>query len=154
MKKLGEKLKALVDQEAIAFDLFVVHYTVSPTGLFRFYVDSQEPLSMKSLADFTRHVSNLIDENDFGDHPFTFEISSPGADAPLKDFRQFHKHVGRSFEIHTQENSYTGKLEAIDGDVLKILKEYKEKGKKKIEIQPVDVPFSDIKEAKIIISFK
>jgi ribosome maturation factor RimP len=62
--------------------------------------------------------------------------------------------VGRSFEIHTQENSYTGKLEAIDGDVLKILNDYKEKGKKKIEIQPVDVPFSDIKEAKIIISFK
>jgi ribosome maturation factor RimP len=154
MKKLGEKLKAIVEHEAKAFDLFVVHHTVSPTGLFRFYVDSQEVLSMKVLADFTKQVSNIIDEGDFGEHPFTFEISSPGADAPLRDFRQFHKHIGRSFEIHTQENSYTGKLEAIEGDILKILNEYKEKGKKKIEIQAVDVPFSDINEAKIIISFK
>lgn len=154
MKKLGDKLKALVDQEAQAFDLFVVHYTVSPTGLFRFYVDSQEPLSMKSLADFTKQVSNAIDEGDFGEHPFTFEISSPGADAPLKDFRQFHKHIGRSFEIHTENDFYTGKLEEIDGEILKILHEHKEKGKKKVEIQPVNIPFSDIKEAKIIISFK
>ena len=154
MKKLGEKLKAIVDHEAQAFGLFVVHHTVSPTGLFRFYVDSQEPLSMKVLADFTKQVSNIIDEGDFGEHPFTFEISSPGADAPLRDFRQFHKHIGRSFEIHTEENSYTGKLESIEGEILKLLNEFKEKGKKKIEIQPVDVPFSEIKEAKIIISFK
>jgi len=154
MKKLGEKLKAIVDHEAKAFDLFVVHHTVSPTGLFRFYVDSQEVLSMKVLADFTKQVSNIIDEGDFGEHPFTFEISSPGADSPLKDFRQYHKHVGRSFEIHTEQTTYSGKLEGIEGETLKILNEFKEKGKKKIDIQPVDVPFSDIKEAKIIISFK
>ena len=74
MKKLGEKLRSIVDAEANNFNLFVVHHTVSPTGLFRFYVDSAEVLSMKDLADFTRQISTIIDESDFGDNPFTFEI--------------------------------------------------------------------------------
>ena len=155
MKKLGEKLRILIDQEAQALELFVVHHTVSPTGLFRFYVDSIQPLSMKSLADFTKHVSVLIDEGDFGDTPFTFEISSPGADAPMKDLRQYHKHINRTFEISTEEHTYKGKLEKIENNTLHILSEVKEKGKgKKIALEPVEIPFSEIKQATIIISFK
>lgn len=145
----------LIDQEAQSFELFVVHHTVSPTGLFRFYVDSIQPLSMKNLADFTKHVSVLIDEGDFGDTPFTFEISSPGADAPMKDLRQYHKHVNRTFEITTAENTFKGKLEKIEDGILHILNEVKEKGKgKKITLEAVEIPFSDIKQATIIISFK
>ncbi len=154
MKKLGEKLKQLVETEASAFGIFLVHHSVSPTGLFRFYMDSEEILSMNVLTDFTRHISALIDEGDFGDGAFTFEISSPGADAPLKDKRQFKKHVGRRFEFTLQNETVIGKLESIEADELHILQEIKEKGKKKIELQPNVLKFNDIKEAIIIISFK
>jgi ribosome maturation factor RimP len=154
MKKLGEKLKQLVESEAPAFGIFLVHNTVSPTGLFRFYMDSEEVLSMNVLTDFTRHISTLIDEGNFGEGAFTFEISSPGADAPLKDKRQFNKHIGRRFEFTLENETVIGKLESIDGDQFQILQEIKEKGKKKIEFQPSALNFNDIKEAIIIISFK
>lgn len=154
MKKLGEKLKTMINDEASQYDLFVVHHTVSPTGLFRFYVDSESVLSMNALAEFTRHISNLIDESDFGDKAFTFEISSPGADNPLTDKRQFGKHVGRNFEVETTEGeTFKGKLESIEGDQFHFSKEIKEKGKK-INYEICVLPYSSIKQATILISFK
>jgi ribosome maturation factor RimP len=154
MKKIGEKLRSIVDAEATQFGLFVVHQTVSPTGLFRFYVDSEEVLSMKALADFTKQVSTLIDEDDFGDKPFTFEISSPGADNPLTDIRQFPKHFGRNFDIVlTNDETLKGKLEKIEDSNFFFQKEIKEKGKK-VSFEETIIPYSLIKQATIIISFK
>ncbi len=154
MKKLGEKLKQLVETEASAFGIFLVHHSVSPTGLFRFYMDSEEILSMNVLTDFTRHISTLIDEGDFGDGAFTFEISSPGADAPLKDLRQFKKHIGRRFEFTLENEIIIGKLDAIESEDFHITQEIKEKGKKKVNFQPAIINFNQITEAIIIISFK
>lgn len=155
MKKLGEKLSAIVDTEANQFGLFLVNYTISPTGLYRFYLDSENVLSMKELTEFTRHISVIIDEGDFGEKAFTFEISSPGADSPLKDFRQLGKHVGRSFKIIKKEGTeFKGQLEKLDDETLHILNEVKEKGKKKINIEPVEIDWNQIEEIKIILSFK
>lgn len=155
MKKLGEKLSAIVDAEANQFGLFLVNYTISPTGLYRFYMDSENVLSMKELTEFTRHISVIIDEGDFGEKAFTFEISSPGADSPLKDFRQLGKHVGRSFKIISKKGTeFKGQLEKLDDETLHILNEVKEKGKKKINIEPVEIDWNQIEEIKIILSFK
>ncbi len=154
MKKLGEKLKELINAEAANYNLFVVHYSVSPTGLFRFYVDSETALSMGVLTEFTRHISRTIDEGEFGETPFTFEISSPGATEPLREERQFAKHIGRSLKIETEENSYKGLFTAFENRILTIQNETKEKGKKKINLEEVHIPFDHIKEATIILSFK
>jgi len=154
MKKIGEKLRLIIDAEATQFELFVVHETVSPDGLFTFYVDSKEVLSMKALADFTKQVSTLIDEDDFGDTPFTFEISSPGADNPLTDIRQFPKHIGRNFDlILTSEENLIGRLEKIEDSNFFFQKEIKGKGKK-VSLEETIIPYSQIKQATIIISFK
>ncbi|MEC8692284.1 MAG: hypothetical protein VXX46_00795 [Bacteroidota bacterium] len=154
MKKLGEKLRQMVDAEAAAFSLFVVHHTVSPTGLFRFYMDCEEALSMGVLTEFTKHISRMIDEEDFGDNPFTFEISSPGATEPLRDKRQFGKHVGRSLKIKITDQQYKGAFEKWENDEIHLLNEVKEKGKKKVTLEPVIIPFESIEEATIILSFK
>jgi ribosome maturation factor RimP len=100
MANVIQKLTALVEQEAPAFGLFLVAQTMGPAKLFQFYVDSEEPLSMKTLSDFTRHISEKIDEedSDLSEEAFTFEISSPGAERPLTNRKQYTKHVGRSFE--------------------------------------------------------
>ncbi len=154
MKKLGEKLRELINTDAAEHGLFVVHYTVSPTGLFRFYLDSEEALSMGVLTEFTRHISRTIDDGEFGEHPFTFEISSPGATEPLRDIRQFRKHIGRSLKIETEEQTYKGEFTAFENEILTIQNEVKEKGKKKINLEEVQIPFDQIKEATIILSFK
>jgi ribosome maturation factor RimP len=111
---------------------------------------------MKTLSDFTRHISEKIDEedSDLSEDAFTFEISSPGAERPLTNRKQYTKHVGRSFEFQLAEKLLSGKLlEIKEGDVFVITETVKEKGKKAIEVTH-EVPFSLIQSATIIISFK
>jgi|GEM_PF-238987 len=91
----------MVEAESAAFDLFLTGREREGLSNFIFFMDSETILNMKTLTDFTRHISTLIDEGDFDDTPFTFEISSPGAERPLSDARQFNKHCGRRFNILT-----------------------------------------------------
>ncbi|NBX87190.1 MAG: hypothetical protein EBQ97_01565 [Bacteroidetes bacterium] len=154
MANLAKKLTDLVEQEAPLFGLFLVAHTISPAKLFQFYMDSEEALSMKSITDFTRHISEKIDETDLGDEAFTFEISSPGAERPLTDRKQFGKHIGRSFDFVTAEGVVSGKLVEInENNVFLIEQSIKEKGKKHMT-QTMEIPFENIQSATIIISFK
>lgn len=103
MKELFDKISKMVESEASAFDIFLTGRERDGQSNFIFFMDSETPLNMKTLTDFTRHISNLIDEGDFDETPFTFEISSPGADRPLTNVKQFNKHCGRRFAITTTD---------------------------------------------------
>ncbi len=153
MDALIPKLEMLVEQEAVPFGLFYVGHEMTEEGAICLMIDSQEPLNMKVLTDFTRHVSTLIDEGNFGEEAFTIEISSPGADRPLVDLRQFHKHVGRNFQIQTQDETFSGELLRIEEDNLHFLAEFPDKGRK-VRIEPRLVPFSHINQATIALKFK
>lgn len=156
MTNLTQKLTALVEQEAPLFGLFLVAHATAPSKLFQFYVDSEEPLSMKALSDFTRHISEQVDnqESELSDEAFTFEISSPGAERPLTIRKQYTKHVGRSFDFTLTQGVLSGKLTEITPDDVFIVEEtVKEKGKKAIDVLH-EIPFQQIQSATIIISFK
>ena len=153
MDALIPKLEMLVEQEAVPFGLFYVGHEMTEEGAICLMVDSQEPLNMKVLTDFTRHVSTLIDEGNFGEEAFTIEISSPGADRPLVDLRQFHKHVGRNFQIQTQDETFSGELLRIEEDNLHFLAEFPDKGRK-VRTEPRMVPYSHINQATIALKFK
>ena len=153
MNALIPKLEILIEQESVPFGLFYVGHELTDEGAICLMVDSQAPLNMKALTDFTRHISTLIDEGNFGEEAFTIEISSPGADRPLVDLRQFHKHVGRNFEIQTQDESFIGELLRIEGESLHFLAEFPDKGRK-VKNEPRLVHYPHINQATIVLKFK
>ena len=60
------------------------------------YADHAEPVSSQAIAEATRTISALLDEIEvWGEHPYTLEVSSPGAERPLTQPRQFRRVVGR-----------------------------------------------------------
>ena len=153
MANLETKLKSLVEQEAPAHNLFLVAHTGTPAGFYRFYVDSTEPVTLNLLSAFTRHISQKIDEGEFGERKFTFEISTPGADKPLADLRQLPKHCGRTLEIETTEGvKMEAKLLALEGTELQLEEQIALKGKK-TETRPVQIAWENIKTATIKITF-
>lgn len=156
MTKIGEEIKKLVEAEAENAGAFLVGQSSGEQGLYRYYIDSENQLSLNVIAEITRKVSKAIDEGNFGEQAFTFEVSSPGADRPLTDVRQFHKHVGRSFEIEGEEGEFEGKLVTIEGENLTFEKTTTEKinGKKTTITQEIFLPLNKIKKATIKISFK
>ena len=58
--------------------------------------DHAEPVSSQAIAEATRTISALLDEIEvWGEHPYTLEVSSPGAERPLTQPRQCRRVVGR-----------------------------------------------------------
>jgi ribosome maturation factor RimP len=141
-------LKALEDKPEL---FFVGSHTDERNKHFRFVIDGDVAVSIEDLTSISRQISAMVDEDIEDDLAFTFEISSPGADSPLLQARQYPKHIGRKFDI-----------DLISGESIKaVLLETDDKGlvlektgNKKQVAESVRVDFAEIKESKIIISFK
>lgn len=164
MSTLSDKIKQLVIAEAPEFGLFLVGEYVAPGNLMiTYFMDCEGPLQMNVLTSFSRHINTLVDEGEFGEKKFTLEISSPGADKPLVDLRQFHKHLTRNFEIEEKSgNKFIGKLVSIEDNKLTFeLFDPKKKKPHPMAPKPVEEPiptaeieFSEIASALVQISFK
>jgi ribosome maturation factor RimP len=123
---------------------------------FSVIIDGDKGVSIDYCSQLSRYISRRIDE-ELGDsiEPFTFEVASPGVDRPLMIERQYPKHVGRSIRfIDAQGTEVKGKLTAVTGGVITVEAEKKEKDKKKLHFEEQQHTISEIKEPKIIVSFK
>jgi ribosome maturation factor RimP len=80
-------------------------------------------------------------------------VSSAGIDQPYRLLRQYVKNIGREVEVSlTDKTRFTGKLVAADSTGIKV---YRKTKVKKVETEETrEIPFSDIKQTKEIISFK
>jgi ribosome maturation factor RimP len=133
---------------------FVVEVKISP-DLKRIGValDGDSGVDIDFCAAVSRELGNELETlEDLG--AYVLEVSSPGADAPMKLLRQFPKHVGRELKVVLNDGTeLKGILEEVAGDQLHIVYNHKEKGKKAEERTRV-LPFSELEYAKVIISFK
>jgi ribosome maturation factor RimP len=136
--------------------LFVVSLTVSDAIRPKVTVtlDGDQGVGIDECAQVSRRLARRIDEAYGEDASYTLEVTSPGADQPLRDPRQYGRHVGRSLSLKmTDGTEKTGALEAADATGIQLAEVVKEKSKKKT-LPAVHIPFGDISEAKVVISFK
>jgi len=134
-------------------DEFLVDIEYKPSSnKYRLYLDGLEGISIKRCAMVSRYLSKQmeedteIDEEDY----FTFEVSSPGADRPLKLLKQYPKHIGRQLAIKTLEDiEITGTLKAVEENKIIISSQISKK-----ETIEQTIEFGNIKQVNVIISFK
>lgn len=133
---------------------FVVEVNISP-DLKRIGValDGDLGVDIDFCAQVSRELGNELETIE-GLGAYVLEVSSPGADTPMKLLRQFPKHVGRELKVVLNDGSeFKGTLEEVAGDELSLFYNHKEKGKK-AEVRTRVLPFSELTYAKVIISFK
>lgn len=116
----------------------------------------QGSVSIEDCVSVSRNVEHNLDREE---QDFELHVSSAGIDRPLRVLKQFVKNTGRSVDIILKDGvKKEGKLIAASEEELIIETERKEKieGKKKKEIiiEQETISMSDIKETKIVISFK
>ena len=92
-----------------------------PTGHFlRFYIERDEGISVNELEAFHRAILPLVEDVEYD----FLEVSSPGADRPLKTERDFEKHKGEAVEVKTYRamngaKVFTGDLVGlVDGRIV------------------------------------
>ncbi len=153
MVNLISKLKDWSTDYLQGSDEFLVDIENKPgSSKYRVVVDGIESITIKRCAMLSRYLSKQMDEDESIDEDdyFTFEVSSPGADRPLKLKKQYYKHIGRQLEVETLDGEKsTGSLISVDEDKIIIEVEVSKK-----ETAAKDIEFKNIKEANVIISFK
>ncbi|SHJ99276.1 ribosome maturation factor RimP [Hymenobacter psychrotolerans] len=150
------RIAEMLQDSLAGFDLFVVDLSVSDAIRPKITVtlDSEQGLGIDECAKVSRRLAKRIDEAYGEDATYSLEVTSPGADQPLTDPRQYTRHVGRTFSLKLQDGTEkTGKLEAIEAEGIQLAEVIKDKSKTKT-LPAVLVPFTDIQEARIVISFK
>ena len=151
--------KELRDLVALHYpEVFVVEVTLArgPSSVLSFWIDTDEGITIDTIARLSRKFNAWLEENDPFDFPFNLEVSSPGIGRPLKIRRQYHKNVGRKLKVKTTEGkTLTGTLTAVDEEGITMAFDPKKKSKKSENLENTDikVPFEAIQEAKIEISF-
>lgn len=111
------------------------------------YVDSETGISVEVCSAISRAVRSAIDGGQLLDGDYRLDVSSPGADRPLKFPWQFAKHVGRDLCVRLVEGTSIverrGRLSTIDGESITL----DEAGSG----YRLTVRFSDLHEARVAL---
>ncbi|MBP1758875.1 MAG: transcription termination protein NusA [Firmicutes bacterium] len=104
--------------------LWDVEYIKEAGSYFlRVYIDKEGGISIDDCEAVSRALSDLLDEADPISDPYTFEVSSAGADRTLKKPEHFAAYLGQLVELRLYKakdgaKMFTGTLSAYeDGDV-------------------------------------
>ncbi len=141
-------------KEALPEDLFLVEIEQKPgSKKLTIYIDGDKSVDISNCQKLSRYISEKLDELDYGDEPYQLEVSSPGADKPLKDKRQYTKHIGRELAIKLKaETELTGKLEEVSETGILIALKDKKKNYKDATTKHIN--FDDLAQVSVILSFK
>lgn len=131
------------------FELVDVEYVKEGSNWFlRVYVDKEGGIDIDDCGRISEFLSEKLDENDPIPTAYFLEVSSPGAERPLKKTQDYYKAVGQHVFITTYEpfnglKEFEGKLSAFDEQTVTV-----EVGKKAYEI-----PFNKVASARLAIVF-
>lgn len=136
--------------------LFIMGLTVSDSVLPKVTVilDGPEGLGINECAQISRRLARRIDEHYGEEAAYSLEVTSPGADQPLTDPRQYVRHVGRTLALKLADGTEkSGTLLSATAEGIELEEVIKVKTKK-TTLPPAFFPFADLQEAKVVISFK
>lgn len=135
-------------------DLFIVSVRMLKNGVLEILLDGDNGISIDDCVKVSRHVGFHLEEENVVDHAYRLEVSSPGVDSALVLPRQYQKNIGRSVKLKMNDgDKREGKLIAVSDAAVTIEEIVKEKGKKAVAV-PAEIPLEQIKETKVLISFK
>ncbi|MFJ6940904.1 ribosome maturation factor RimP [Streptomyces sp. NPDC101132] len=103
----SDRLRGLLEPLVDAKGLDLEDIELSRAGrrrMLRIVVDSDEGLDLDLCAELSREISDKLDETDvMGEDEYQLEVSSPGADRPLKEHRHYVRAVGRLVNFQLAE---------------------------------------------------
>lgn len=107
MSKVTEMIEQLVAPIATELNLELVDVEFVKEGrdyFLRVYVDLPEGgIDIEQCVQVSERLSAILDENDPIEQNYYLEVSSPGAERPLKKDADFEKAVGKYINVKTYE---------------------------------------------------
>jgi ribosome maturation factor RimP len=153
-----KKVLKLIDERFQELDanLYVVDLTISASNVIHVTIDKTTGrVSIEECMSVSRNIEHNLDREK---EDFELNVSSAGLDRPLIHWNQYKKHQGKRVKIVTTEGKkIEGQLVQVEQDFIRLENEkvVKIEGIKKKETLTEEfvLPFNQIKETKIVISF-
>lgn len=102
------------------FELVDVEYVKEAgTWYLRAYIDKPGGITVDDCENVSRTFSDILDEKDYIEDSYIFEVSSPGLGRPLKKEKDFQRSLGEDVELRTfraieKQKEFAGTLHAFD----------------------------------------
>jgi ribosome maturation factor RimP len=126
-----ERVRELAQRVAVARGLDIFDVELKREGgqqVLRVIVDRPGPaatpedsVSIEDCARVAEELGTLLDVEDVMPGEYTFEVSSPGLDRPLRGADDYRRFAGRWAKIVTSEpvqrqTAFNGRVKGIEGD--------------------------------------
>lgn len=147
IRELAEPLAASLGVEVLAVEIRgqqgrrLVRVTADALDL-----EAEAGLDIDTVATFSRKLGKALDEHDPISGGYTLEVSSPGADRPLRRPRDFARNVGR--EVRLVPNDAAPSASERTGTVVDVTDT-----ELTLEIDGVDhvVPLADVDHGTVVL---
>jgi ribosome maturation factor RimP len=147
-----EELAVPIIQE-LGLELVDIEYVKEGKSWFlRVYIDKERGVDIEDCGLVSERLSEKLDQIDPIPHNYFLEVSSPGAERPLKKTKDVEKAIGKNVLVKTYEpidgeKTFEGSLLKFDGKTLTI--EVKVKTRKKT----VEIPYEKVASARLAVIF-
>ena len=141
------KILELVQGALEGTDKYLVNLKVTPDNRIYVDIDGDNGVNIDDCIELSRAVESQLDRDE---EDFELNVSSAGADSPLKLTRQYVKNVGRDLEVVMFDGKDAeGTLENADDNGIVL----RTKGTKKQAPETLHLAYSDIKTARVVLKF-
>ncbi|MBK6836387.1 MAG: ribosome assembly cofactor RimP [Bacteroidetes bacterium] len=151
-----QSITQLVEEKLKGTDRFIISVKVSPNKRIEVLLDGLSNIAISDCIDMSRHIESSLDREQ---EDFELMVSSAGIDEAFVVEKQYQKNIGREVDVVKKDgNKINGKLisyKEADAIVVESSKTVKdEKKKKQIITEQITIPLQEIKETKLVLSFK
>jgi ribosome maturation factor RimP len=135
--------------------LFLIDLSINEANKISVILDGDSGVNLQDCIDISRAVENNLDREE---QDFSLEVASAGVSSPLKLVRQYKKNIGRTLKVKTTSSEeIEAKLTMADDEKITLEWQAREpkkigKGKETVD-KKLEIPYENIKEAIVIISF-
>lgn len=151
---LKDEISQLVQEKLTSTENYLVEVKVVP-GKIVVTIDHMKGVKIEDCVALNRFLHEKLDESGVFDKN-ELEVGSPGMEEPLKILPQYQKRVGQQVSVLTFDGvKRKGILVSADENGIELNEETVVKSEKKKEVihQLNKIPFTSIKETKVLFSF-
>ena len=103
--QLWDRIDPYVSAEGVELDDIEIH---GGGQIVRVTVDAEQPIGVDLIAELSKGIGRIIEEDDPFTSSYTLEVSSPGLERKLNRTNHYIKSIGREVKVKT--------FAPVDGD--------------------------------------
>jgi len=150
-EKVNSLLQEVLEERP---SLFLIDLTITDAFKVMITLDDDNGVVLQDCIDISRVIESKLDREE---QDYSLEVASVGIGSPLKLTRQYIKNIGRTLIVTTNTEKIEAELVDANEDFIILswkAREPKKVGKGKETVQKEQqIPYSDIKEAVVTVTF-